>query len=285
MSGDVKQMEVGSVEMHKVMHDGIEIAYWVHGEGAPLLVLTGLATAAASWGPLPSLLGSQGYKAIVVENRDAGFSGRATDGYEIRDMAADAVAVLDALGIERTYVLGISLGGMIAQEIALGFPERVERLVLIATDPGNPVRVSGSPEWWGSFLSVPSQDPHTYMKTIITMMTGEGFGEHNPGLIENSALRRLNGNTSDAGAFGRQAMASVTFSAADRLKELDVPTLIIHGEQDPMIPFENAKTLAALIPNAELVAIADCGHLVPLEAPSETIGALMRFLPTHAGAK
>lgn len=262
----------------------LEIAYWVFGEGTPLVLITGLVTPASSWGPLPRMLSDQGYKVIAIDNRDVGESSRCDDvEYEIADMAKDVIAVLDLEAIEQAYVLGISLGGMIAQELALHFPQRVEKLILIGTDPGYPDRVVDQ-DFWVSFLSIPAPDAETYLRAAVGLMTAPGFADANPGMVDLIVKSRI-GAFADAGQFNRQMLASISFSSGARLPKLKVPTLVIHGDQDRMVPTSNGPRLAELIPGSELVILENVGHLSPLEAPAEIFGHIARFFPVKEQAK
>lgn len=269
----------------KRAHNGdIEIVYWVFGEGTPLVLITGLVTPASSWGPLPKILSDQGYKVIAIDNRDIGRSSRCHDiEYQVADMAKDVAAVFDAEEIERGYVLGISLGGMIAQELALHFPERVEKLILVGTDPGFPDRVVDE-DFWMSFLSLPSNDPQTYLRAAVGLMTAPGFADANPGMVDMIVKSRI-GAFADSGQLNRQMLASTSFSSSERLPDLRVPTLIIHGDKDRMVPTANGPLLAELLPNSELVILEGVGHLSPLEAPGEVLGHIARFFPIKEKVK
>ena len=275
----MSSMAVDSVPIQRVQHGNVEIAYWVHGleTGVPLVLITGLATPASSWGPLPAVLSSSGYRVIVIDNRDAGESSRCPGTeYTAADMASDVISVLDDVGIEKSNVLGISLGGMIAQEVALNYPDRVEKLVLVATDPGIPERVIDR-DFWNEFQSLAALPVTERMKELVKLMTGPGFSERNPSLAEQMVATRSSKFEPDA--FFRQFNASTSFGASDRLPKLKLPVMVIHGKLDRMIPFPNGMRIAELIPGCELVEIETSGHLVPAEAPKEFLEALSRFLP------
>lgn len=278
-------MTVDSVPERRVKRPGgIEIAYWVHGEGQPLTLIMGLGTPAASWGPLPALLSQQGYKVIVVENRDCGRSSPCEGlTYTIRDMADDVVAVLDATGVDKSYVLGISMGGMIAQELVLNNPERVSRLMLMATTPGGAAGVSASPAFLAElFTAPPSEDERAdWIIRTLGMITGPGFVDEHPETIELSGSIRLE-QGSDPAEFARQWQAIMTFATWDRLPGINVPTMVVHGDADPLVPYPNGVNIAERIPEAELVTLPGVGHLVPLEAPAETFQAIARFFPIEA---
>lgn len=275
-----------SVPERRVGRDGVEIAYWVHGNGVPLLLLTGLATPAASWHVLPAILAEQGYRAVAVDNRDCGRSSRC-DGidYSIADMAGDAAAVLDDLGIDQAYVFAISMGGLIGQEFALGHPERVRGLILVATGPGTRGGVHPDPGVVRDIFDFRvSGDLRSDMAALLGRLMGPGFAETNRALVERLAAIRVE-QGSDGFALTRQWQAITSFDSWDRLPSLRVPTLILHGEADPLVPFENGVRLAECIQGAELIALPGVGHFVPLEAPAETLAAIARFFPVEAKAE
>lgn len=260
--------------------DGVEIAYWTLGAGDPILLITGLGTPAASWYVLPTLLAEAGYKVIVVDNRDCGQSSDCdgTD-YSIAEMAEDSAAVLDALKVESTYLFGISMGGMIAQELALNHPKKVKRLILVATNPGRPVTVPPSAELLTTmFARRPEASPEEAMAEFLGKLMGPGFAENNREVLLRLAKIRIS-QGSDAGAFSRQWGAILGHSTWDRLPEIAVPTLVIHGRDDPLVPFPNGEMIASRIPGAELMALDGVGHFVPLEAPAETLSAITSFFP------
>jgi 3-oxoadipate enol-lactonase len=260
--------------------DGVEIAYWTLGEGEPILLITGLATPAASWYVLPTLLAEAGYQVIVVDNRDCGqSSGCEGKDYSIAEMAEDAVAVLDALEVDSTYLFGISMGGMIAQELVLNHPRRVQRLILVATNPGRPESIPPSAELLTAMFGPrPPVSPEEAMAQLLGKLMGRGFAENNRELLLRLAKIRIT-QGSDAAAFSRQWGAILGHSTWDRLPEIGVPTLVIHGREDPLVPFRNGEMIASRIPGAELVALDGVGHFVPLEASAETIGAITSFFP------
>jgi len=264
----------------KVRSGGIDIAYWDVGEGEPLTLLTGLTTPAAAWGPFPSIIASMGYRVIVIDNRDAGCSGRSAGDYTMTEMAGDVISVLDHLDIASTFMVGISMGGMIAQKVGIDHPERVSRMVLIGTDPGGSLRVVDEDFWLG-FLTLDASDPESYIREILSRMTGPGFADRDPAMMD-MAVKARSSQLADAGCLSRQLQACQSFSAVEDLPGVKIPTLVIHGDCDPMILPENGRQIAGLIPGAELVMLSGIGHLSPMEAPAEILSHIQRFLPARA---
>jgi len=262
---------------------GIEVAYWTSGKGSPLLLIAGLGAPAAAWGPFPLLLEQQGYQVIVAENRDAGRSSLCEGiDYTIADMADDAVAILDDVGVEKAYVLGISMGGMIAQELALGHPSRVNRLMLISTSPGSSEGIPPSPEVVLELLSEMTleEESESWMNRVAGL-TGPSFIQADPELVQLMASAEV--EPIHPAAYERQLQAILGFDSWDRLLSLQIPTMVVHGEADPLVPFANGLKLAGRIPRAELIALPGVGHLAPLEAPIEVLSAIFDFFPVATG--
>lgn len=266
---------------------GVEIAYYSYGDGTPLLLIMGWTLPAASWGPLPMLLADMGYRAITVDNRDVGKSSDCEGiEYSVADMADDAVAVLDELGIEKSYILGISMGGMIAQHLVLNHPEKVTKLMLMATSPGGAGHgIPPAPELVAEMMSVsPEDDRASVMTRMIGKFTGPGFAERNPEVVQMVVDRGLEMGSNPAGAI-RQWQAIATCDTWESLPSIAIPTMVVHGEDDPLVPFVNGQNIASRIPKSELISLPGVGHFVPLEEAQGTIGAITRFFPIEAKAK
>lgn len=262
----------------RAFNGDVELAYWVRGRGIPLLMIAGLAVPGSAWGPLPLKLAKLGYMTIVVDNRDSGRSSTYEgEEYSIADMAGDMIAVLDDLGLESTNVIALSLGGFIAQELALADPDRVRKMMLISTGPG----VGGYPPDSELLIAMFDNDglgPEATTRKVVEMLAGPGWADQNPRLVSLAVRKRLR-DPYDEDAFGRQWIAAMGFSSIDRLGQVSVPTLLLHGEQDVLIPFRNGQTLAAGIPDAKLVSMEGAGHLLPMERPAETMQTIQDFFP------
>lgn len=268
------------VPVRRIRNGDIEVAYWSYGEGKPLMLVTGVGMAASSWGPLPSALARRGYQAIVMDNRDCGMSSVCEGDYTITDMAEDAALVLDDLGVSRTYLLGISMGGFIAQELALNHPDRVERLMLLATGPGIGGGVPPETELMDAiFNSPPDEESREATTRIISLLAGPGWAENNRRLVR-FAVSRM---PSDISEMGRHWIASASFSSWDRLDQLKCPVLIAHGTADRLIPPGNGEALASKLSQAEFIKLEGAGHLLPLERPRELMEAISRFFPLPSG--
>lgn len=265
---------------------GIDIEYEVHGTGAPMLLVMGLGGQLVSW-PSAFVAGlvGQGFQVITFDNRDVGLSSRvdapapgtlhavtgllsrrlARSAYRMADMADDALGLLDALGIEQAHLVGTSMGGMIAQEMAIAAPHRVRSLVSIMSTPD--VRSQGRPR---TSLLVKlrrmsadgSLDPVDRDLAVTRLLTGSTFGDDE---AENRVLIELAlGRGADADGVARQAAAVV--GSPDRtagLSRLRVPTLVVHGLEDPLVRFAGGVATVRAIPGARLVVFPDMGHGLP----------------------
>jgi len=255
----------------------IEINYDVVGEGTPVLLIMGLGTRGDSWAPLAEALAAVGYMAIHFDNRDVGWSTQmAGPTYQIADMAADAVGLLDHLGVDQAHVIGISMGGMIAQELLVTAPRRARRAVLIATSPGGPNAVQPAPEVLAP-LFVPIEDRVAALRAVYVAMCAPGFAAANEALIE-SMIESAKRKPTSPEAVARQVAAIMRWTSWDRLPEISAPTLVLHGAADPLIPAQNGALIAERIPGARLRMLPGVGHLVPTEAPTETFSAIRDFL-------
>jgi pimeloyl-ACP methyl ester carboxylesterase len=263
-----------------VTRNGSVELYWEStGQGPPVLLIAGQGmTMDGWWSTIPIL--ARRFRVIAFDNRDTGRSGRVVLPYSVANMAEDALAVLDAAGVERAHVYGVSLGGMVAQELALHHADRVEALVLGATSPG------------GRGASLPSPLPMTFFARAGLMGTEEAewaavpytYAQNTRRLhadrIAENIRRRLN-TPPNTMAYLHQAAAVATHSTYERLDQITAPTLVIHGEEDLAMPPQNARVLAERIPNAVLKLKPQAGHLYFIDEPGADRD-IARFLQRHS---
>lgn len=261
----------------------VAIHYEVLGTAGPVvLFISGLGMRGEQWTPLSRAFVSRGFRAVQFDNRDIGRSS-AMEGadYSVADMARDTLAVLDHAGVEKAHVVGISMGGMISQELILQHPERFSRAVLMATWAGG--QTVTMPDSKIVEMLVPRVDPNdgaaveAHLRRLYGAITAPGFAEKNAHLIELIVSFALEQRIASE-AIARQLRAVGRFSSWDRLSDVQVPALVVHGDADPLIPYENGLNLSRRIPGARLRTLPRVGHLVPLEAPVETYAAIMDFL-------
>jgi pimeloyl-ACP methyl ester carboxylesterase len=260
----------------------VTLAYSVEGDGPEtVLLIMGLGGRAADWGTeFPSALAGK-FRVVRIDNRGVGASPKAPGGYELSDLARDAVAVLDAVGAEKAHVVGVSMGGMIAQLVALEHPERVNRLVLLSTHMGGHEIVPPHPDAMRLFAPAEfegrARDPVAMMKFTINVISAPGFMERSPEVV-NTLLEYVAKEPTHPGAFMAQVQAILTSDRSARVSGIACPTLVLHGTEDKLIPFPNGEALAARIPGSRFVVLDKCGHMAMWEMPSELAAIVGDFL-------
>jgi pimeloyl-ACP methyl ester carboxylesterase len=254
----------------------VELAWRAYGQGEPLFLIMGFLASADTWFRFLRHLPLDRYRAIAFDNRGSGASSKPLGLWSMDDLVADAVTVLDAAGIENAHVLGASMGGMIAQHLALAHPERVRSLILACTEPVHrfqlpPWRLVAGialrPALGGGFAEKVS-------RPILYARGGAHAGSEK--LDEDARLRDQDGMPILA-ALG-QASAIFRHDAAERLEEIEAPTLILHGAEDTLIPPAQVIELKRRIPHAELELLPHAGHMVITDAEEPTARAIVRFL-------
>jgi 3-oxoadipate enol-lactonase len=247
-------------------NNDVRLRYDTTGSGPPVLLIMGLGLPAAAWWRTIPVL-ARSLHVIAFDNRDSGGSDRPPGPYSIADLAADAVAVLDAAGVEQAHVYGISMGGMIAQELALRHPGRVRSLVLGATSAGG--RAATPPDgatiaFLGRRPAMPDEEARwasvPYLYSARTRRHG--------GSRISEDLERRRSFPFHVDGYGRQLAAAAAHDAGARLDEITAPTLVLHGAEDRMVPPDNGRALAAAIPGAELRVLDDAAHMYTTDVPS-----------------
>jgi pimeloyl-ACP methyl ester carboxylesterase len=190
-------------------------------------------------------------------------------------MADDAAAVLDAVGVERAHVYGISLGGMVAQVLTLRHPERVRSLVLGATSPGGPRAVRPSAEVTAFFRRRPRMEAEEAAWESVPINYGARCRAEHPERIDEDVARRLAHPLSEQ-AYRAQLFAAAWHNCLGALSRIEVPTMVVHGALDRVIPVANAHLIAERVRGARLRVLKEAGHLYPTEAP-EVDRAIARF--------
>ena len=258
--------------------NGIDIFYRIQGEGDPLLMIMGLGANADWWYPpfLEPL--EERYLVVTFDNRGAGRTTQAPGPYSIPMMAEDAAALMDHLGWSSAHVVGASMGGMIAQELALTYPDQVRKLVLMVTSCGGRESVPASPEVLGA-LAMPREglSDDDIARATLFLLFPPWFMEKNPDLME-EVVRTNTQHPIAARCFMDQLNAILAWSAYSRLGELRHPTLVITGSEDILIPPRNARILAEAIPDCRLVEFEGGGHGLPAQFPERAAREILSFL-------
>jgi pimeloyl-ACP methyl ester carboxylesterase len=255
---------------------GVRVAYEVRGDGEPLVFIHGLGYDRFGWGPLPDLL-AKDFRVVVFDNRGVGDSDVPEGPYAVSQMAADVAAVLDTAGMERANVFGVSLGGYIAQEVALTYPERVRKLVLTSTAPGGPQSYPMPAAGLEAFGRFPTMEREAGFRLMVENSLGARAVRERPELVEEIYAYRLERGPTLAG-WQAQAYAAATFDAYDRAAKIAAPTLVLQGGGDNVVDPRNADLLAELIQDARLELIPDRGHLLVWEEGDRLASIVKEFL-------
>lgn len=254
----------------------IQVYYEVHGQGPPLLLLGGLGMPGTIWyRQVPAFTAH--HRVILMDNRGAGRSEQPLGDYTIAQMARDAAGILDVVDAGPTHILGFSLGGFIAQELAFSSPERVRSLILVSTHPGGPEYRQATREQWRERLQVAGLTREQIYRKAMQWSTSAAFRRENPQEVERFVQVRTALPASGRG-FQGQFRAAMAFDARDRLPSLRCPVLVIHGTEDEVVPPRFAQDLARRIPGSRLYWIDGAGHLPFLERPLEFNRAVAQFL-------
>ena len=241
------------------------------GEGPPLLLIQGLGYGRWGWEPILPGLATR-HQVVAFDNRGIGESDKPPGPYTAAQMAGDALQVLDEAGIDRAHVLGASLGGMIAQELVVAAPERVERLILCCTTPGGPATVPMPEATARLFAEAPSLAPEVALRRFVENALG---ADPSPQLVDELFARRA-ANPPDPAGWQAQAAAGLGFQGVEA--EIAAPTLILGGTADNVVDHRNADVLAARIPGAQVELLAGAGHLFFWERPDESVRIINEFL-------
>jgi pimeloyl-ACP methyl ester carboxylesterase len=266
------------VKMHDAEINGINIHYREYGAGEPLLLIMGLSANADWWGETFLEPLAARFHLVAFDNRGAGRSSKPEGPYTIKLMADDALGLMDHLGWESAHVMGASMGGMIAQELALGHPERVRRLVLLYTNCGGNEQVPASAEVY-DLLYTPRQGltAEDLARTSLPLLFPQHYIEDNPAEMEEFIRTYLIAPIQPQ-CFVWQIMGASSWSCHSRLAGLHHPTLIAAGTEDVLIPPENSRILADAIPNSRLVMFEGAGHGLQTMFPEELASEVLAFL-------
>ncbi len=263
----------------------IDIYYESHGDGEPLILINGYGQYSGHWARLiPSF--AREYRVIAFDNRGTGLTDKPKMAYTMKMMAADASGLLDVLGIDRAHIFGVSMGGMISQEFALNYPEKVISLILGCTQCGGAKAVPPTPEA-RAFLFNPEMAKLSVAeraRQTAPWLWNQEFIDRHPEAVEWYVEATCKYPTPPHG-FACQAQAIAGHNTYDRLPQIKAPTLVITGGGDRLILAGNSKILASRIPGAELVMLENAGHGFIGDAAAEATKAILDFLRRHTRGK
>jgi pimeloyl-ACP methyl ester carboxylesterase len=266
--------------MRHAQEGELRIAYslrgTLHRRRRWLTLIQGLGFDSSGWGPVVEKLENH-FRLVLVDNRGSGRSDPAPRSLKIADMVRDIVTVLDHAGIRRSSVLGVSLGGMVAQELAVRHPERVSRLVLACTTPGWPFAFpmpTGSAFLTSAVRTMPAE---TALRRLVENALSPQTVTHQPELVDRLVAYQRSQSV-DHRAWSAQGLAGARYAGRLAQSRIQAPTLIVHGGEDRVVDPRNAKLLADRIPGAQLAMFPELGHLLFWEDPESFATTVTEFL-------
>jgi len=251
---------------------GTKIYWEEHGSGDPLLMIMGLGGCLEMWHRTMPVV-TPHFRTIVFDNRGVGKSDVPPGPYPIPTMASDAIAVMNAAGIDKAHVYGISMGGIIAQELGLSYPERVRSLILGCTTHGGPAAVPAEPR----VIEVLRKRDQMTVEEAIKAMTPFVYDAGTPQSeleIDIDLRRRF---PPPPQGYNAQLQGIFAYESRSRLPQIKCPTLVIHGETDQLIPAQNGRMIAELIPGAKLVMLPNASHIFMTDQPKASSEAVLGF--------
>jgi pimeloyl-ACP methyl ester carboxylesterase len=261
---------------------GARIHYEVHeaarGDADTCVMVQGLGLSSRFWFDLPERLvagADRPLRVVTMDNRGVGRSDRPRGPYAMRTLAGDVVAVLDAARVDRAYVVGISLGGMIAQHVAIRHPSRVRGLVLLATTAGLPYALPPGPRHLGTLLTLPIRSTRRIGRSLARLLLSAKDAPRASELLAQwPAL--MHTDPTSLRVYYAQLAAVLGHSTGLRLRRVTCPTAVVTGDDDVLVPPYNSRVLAELVPGAHLEVLPDCGHAIPASDPQCIPRALAR---------
>jgi len=258
----------------------VGLAYDVRGRGSPLVLIQGVGVGRWGWEPVADRLARR-FRVITIDNRGIRASDAPPGRYSTRVMVQDVLAVLDHAGVQHASVVGTSLGGMIAQELTLAHPERVDRLVLVATIPGGPrSRPMPLPTTylfaWAPFLTSQAK-----LQQFVSKTLGPETLRRRPKIARRLAAAKL-AHPQSQQAWRAQTEAGMLFNPLGQQRRITQPTLVVQGTADQVVDPGNAKVLAGLLPDAQVQLVDGAGHLLYWEQPRRFVHVVTDFLADPA---
>jgi 3-oxoadipate enol-lactonase len=259
---------------------GLRLAYEEVGPSHPastVILLCGIGAKRQGWYKQLPVLGRR-FRTLAPDYRDVGDSDAAPGPYGIADLAEDVAGMAGTLGVKRAAVVGISMGGFIALELVLRHPELVEKLGLVVTSAGGATHVPTSREIMALLMPGESEvETGEGARRVCSAVAAPGFAERHPEEID-TFIEIARHQPMSRDAYLRQLAACRAHDVSTRLEEIDAPTLVIHGEVDPLVPVANGRMLAERIRGAQLVVYPAVGHIPEVECADDFNRDLVAFL-------
>lgn len=267
--------------MPSVRVNDIDIAYEVDGAGDPLLMIMGITGSKHHWLGFEKLL-KDDFLTITFDNRGVGKTTVTPAPYLMRQMAADTVGLLDALSIEKAHIFGVSMGGMIAQEVALTYPGRVRTLVLGCTHFGGREQIFPPAEVIERAFILAGKTSEEAMRDILSVNLTPEFMKKRPDVVDHLMEYGLQNKMKREGFAGQMGAVS-DHDTSDRLDAIKGPTLSIAGDKDELIPPENSVEIVGRIKQAQITLLPGIGHMFWIETPDEAAFQIKRFIQSQGG--
>jgi 3-oxoadipate enol-lactonase len=245
-----------------------------HGEGEPLLLIEGLGQSMWAWREQIPVL-ARHFRTIAFDTRGTGRSPVPDEPYGIDELAQDAADVLDG---RAAHVVGLSMGGYVALTLALAWPELVRSLVLVGTGAGGPDRVPRPQDVRDAYAAAMGLPFDEYGRRTMPLTFSPGWTERNPERFEEILAARLEHPTPEVTLDAHLRACYGFYGRGCEVERIDVPTLVLHGDADLIVPVENGRMLASRLPNARYVELPGRGHNVPLEDPATFNRLVLEFL-------
>ena len=262
--------------MPEIIKENFSLYYEVHGAGYPLILIRGLGSNADHWyAQIYDLV--RYYRLIIFDNRGIARSGDPGGAFSIKDMAEDTIFLMDAIQIRQAHILGLSMGGMIAQEIAIRFPERVKRLILAVTHCGGAHQVKAQDEVVETIRRMIVDNSIEARVQAAEVFFAPQTIKERPQIVQEYAAVSMR-YPAGSDILQRQWDAISAHDAGDRLSQINAGTLVLTGAGDVLVPTANSKILADRIPNAELCVVQGGGHQILIEQPQSCNRAMIQFL-------
>ena len=261
--------------MPTVEVNGLSLYHELHGEGDPLVCVMGLAANTLAWA-LQLRAFTERHRVLIFDNRDVGQSSLAEGGYEVTDLAHDALGLADAVGFDSFHLLGVSMGGTIAQEMALAAPDRVRTLTLAVTFARGGAWTRKFSDLWGARRRRASREEHIDELMLLTL--SERFFEDAGTVSWLRGMMLADPHPQPPEAFVRQLAASTRHDALDRLDALSLPVHVIGAEYDILVPIWKSRQLAERIAGAKLTVLPGAPHGVNIERAEEFNRAVLGFI-------
>ena len=260
--------------------DGLKLRYEIRGQGEPVALIMGFSGSGRGWGEAFLKLMEARFRIFVIDNRGTGESDPAEAEFTLADLAADIAAVLDHAHTARAHIFGISMGGMIAQEFVLAYPERTRGLVLGCTNCGAGHSILANQAALANLIPAPGMDPVEQARRAFSVACGKAFLNSAAGqnILAQAIAEMGNYPITPMQTFMRQGQAIGGFDSFARLGQIKAPTLIIHGDDDSIVPHANAEVLRGAIAGSKTHTLKTAGHMFFWEMPDEAVRVAGDFL-------